>query len=275
MKDLKKDICNLLKETDDSLKIILSPIKDGTISTYKKKSTGNKYADKEIHQWNNRDFSLYLYDKLDKLSIPLNFKKVLYTTLHIPELTSLLKDANGYCDSLFLKNYIDYLFNNYKDNVIGSLIESDGRYVVNPKSLFNENFALSFIESYNHKNFSLDTKKNIYTDIIKSYELGVVRFILDFGIIIPINYVKSLDNIDVNLYSKEIIKELIKAKEPILNRILLKTEEMSPYPKGFSFQNYNKILEIVSKKRKVDLELKNILFTENLNFLEESNTKYE
>lgn len=212
-----------------------------------------------IDEWNTHDFFRYtseLYDKTFKRDGFWNLR-LGGASLEIKKLYDLLEGTFGFKTNLMVKDYIDYFFKyfakKYKSkngNFYFSQLRND-EVIVSFSSNYDFKKSMNDYLSKNNKNdvsHSLDLK-----DVNASYKVSTFSLLLNYGIIIPFNWLLLNKKIDKDIVIKRISDDLKKAvDENIIDVIIKKTEEYSPYPDWFVFKQAEYILELIGVKKKIN-----------------------
>lgn len=251
---LKKAVKKSDSEMNDNLKVksveLVGKKTPEERTGYDKINSSNFYIIKEnILDWSNKDFALYISKKFTEKYSEYWDVRIMGVTTYIGRIKESLFNLIGFCDNVTLKNYIDFFFYNYIDQV---KTEAGGKFFVS--SLKKSYIIESFLENYKYSP-SLPTKPIIIdkegikeNDLEKSYIIGNESMVLKYGIVLPINYLiikkayikeKAIDVINSAVRNIKNVSGL----EVIINR----TVDFSPYPKEFPFHDFNKVVFILGK----------------------------
>jgi len=236
--------------------VILEPDVIKYIS-YKDNRTKKYFKIKEnILEWSSRDFVLYAkdlyYKKYNKdcgLQIPMACKV-------INELKLDIENIFVSCHNILIKNYIDFFFDNYLDNIIGG--GKDFYF----SQLKNYDFITSFYNNYEdieEKNKIEKESTNILDEgMMESlYFLDSESFVYKYGIILSINWLINRQNLSAQKAKSKINRICKKAYcKKVFSIIEKSTEYFSPYPDWFKVKN-------VGSKVNVNIEFNNSNETEN------------
>jgi len=259
---LKKAVKKSNSEINDNLKIEPVELTGKKIPKerigYNKIRSNNFYIIKEnILDWSNKDFALYTSKKFSEKYSEYWDVRIMGVTTYIGRIKESLFDAIGFCDNITLKNYIDFFFDNYIDQIKS---ETGGMFFI--KSLRRSYIIEAFFENYKYspslpiKLIVIDKGSIKELDLEKSYLIGNESMVLKYGIVLPINYL-----IIKKLYSKEkaidVIGSAVRNIKNVsgLGVIINRTADFSPYPKRFPFNDFNEVVSILGKS---DLIKKNI-----------------
>jgi hypothetical protein len=253
--NIKKTILGAMKEVDG---LELYGETSAKSIEFKKIKKHNNEKNKTLLNWNNKDFALYILDSFKKkYSKELDFK-ILGVTLYICNIQSELVRLIGFCDNVVLKDYIDFYFDRWCSNMM-----PNNEFYIN--SLKNEKCIKDFGKNYNYReniNSKNIVEKDHKKEIDLSLQISLENLVLDYGIIISINYL-ILKKEDPKSAMRKVSEILIKHKNN-LKVILSKTKELSPYPEKLKFKKYKEYLAIISKL--IDSKIEDdVLFTNKKN----------
>lgn len=260
--DIKESIMSTIKvvNKDEKERQDLNILMDSSDTLFPKSKKQTSQKIKTISEWNNRDMSIYIKQKYKDMGINID-SKLLSLTLNMPKLLDLISQSVGFVDPIVFKSYVDFIFSSFKEEVYKKIYIKDSNNLLNPKSLFDVKFMHQFIEVFNYKDSESSKNNSIKDSIKKSSEKGVKNFILDYGIVIPLNWVYYTDKDNLNLYARKIAKEMVNMSNEEREKAIEKTESNSPYPKKFKIVDFEKITKVISSKIKKDVIINNVIFT--------------
>jgi hypothetical protein len=199
--------------------------------------------------WNNRDFAIYIKEKNEaKFGAywDLNFVGVV---TYVNRIKEKILSLFGFCDNLVFRDYIDFYFERWASYYR----EKNRDKIAYLKPMLHDHIVASFIDGYDYnrriKETSFGKKKEIpltneqfvgklKENLYKSYLLGLNSFLLEYGFVVPVNwlivekkmeYKKAIDCISVVLDKVN--------RSSIFNKIVESTNNYSPYPEWFPFKN--------------------------------------
>lgn len=237
----------------------------------KKRGIQDKVAD-----WNSLDFGLYLSKVYYK---KFTTRIGLYTRACESEMLILkdcLLEQLGEVDNFILKSYIDFYFESgYPEDSIRKY----GSFYIN--NMRNPSIILKFKKNYVKpdnkvisnlkKEDSLSVKES---DLETSYYLGNENLVLQYGIIIPINWLVMKKNYNI----KEAIELISKAyisliKKNLKDKVIEMTEKYSPYPSWLFYNDCENLLKHIENVTNDKLKIQ-IIFQDDIkgfDFLGEKN----
>jgi len=245
----KKDILSTLAEVEKLN--IYGDIKAKEIDFKDIKGKTNS-GKKDLQDWNNRDFAIYLLDSF-KNKYSRDHKCLLTgTTLYMPRVQSEISKAVGFCDNIVFKDYIDF----YYDKWASKFLQKSNEFFVN--TLKEESVLRDFAKNYSYRENIINDKQSLVQELESSYKISLENFVLDYGIIVSINWLIK-NNHDSKDAMRSVCNVILKNID-LIDSILLKTKKLSPYPESLKFKKYKEYLDIVSKKieRKIDHD---VMFT--------------
>jgi len=209
-----------------------------------------------ILEWSSRDFVLYAkdlyYKKYNKdcgLQIPMACKT-------INELKLDVENIFISCNNILIKDYIDFFFNNYLDNIIN---QGKDFYF---SQLKNYDIITVFYNNYGEIREKNKIDKNL-TNILNNkimeslYFLDKESFVYKYGIILSINWLIFKHSLTPGK-AKSSVNKICKIAyyKKLFNIIEKSTEQFSPYPDWFKVKK-------VGSKVNVNIEFNSLGETEN------------
>jgi len=255
-KDIKKDKRKKKKDIERKDGVILETDQIKYIN-YKDIRSRKYFEIKEnILEWSSRDFVFYAknlyYKKYNKdcgLQVPMACKT-------INELKSEIENIFISCNNILIKDYIDFFFDNYLENIINN----------------GKDFYFSQLKDYKiitvfYNNYGEVKKKNKISDEITDtldnkimeslYFLDKESFVYKYGIILSINWLIFKRNLTIKEAKKSVNKICkIAYYKKLFNIIEKSTEQFSPYP------DWLKVKKVGSKVN-VNIEFNSLEETEN------------
>ncbi|NJO65374.1 MAG: hypothetical protein HC836_46960 [Richelia sp. RM2_1_2] len=226
-------------------------------------------ASMNVEEWKNKDFALYLVEKIEEKygqSMDFNVPGIIIQINTLKD--KILKTKNiGQISNTLLKTYIDFYFSRFADR---GIVLKQG-FIFN--SLWNKGFLNTF-SSYLNKNGLLvkveesstitSEEERIIKEIESIYNLGLKDFVEEYGVILSINWILIVKRMPLVEAGVAITKAV---KEADCNKVKEQTQMQSPYPNFFEVKDYEKIFVNLSKITGFDFGvLKGIEFLENSKF---------
>ena len=217
----------------------------------------------DIDKWSNRDLVYYVMDLYSKKFYNTKFDQwdfgIPGCCLEINKIHDLLQDTFGMAPILMVKDYITYFFNYHIDRLVKRYGYFYFTHLKNAEAI--EYFYHHYDYKESLKKYKTQKEKKIETDhlsnedIEKSYELSVERLLVNYGIIISVNWLIMKKNLNY----KQAIQKTINGCQKIYNRrlfdtIKLSTEKWSPYPEWFIFTQIKSVLNIVDSSLKIKIQ---------------------
>ena len=258
---IKKSILDTLKEVEG-----LDVYGESTVKTidYNDIKSKRKHENKNLADWNNKDFAIYLLDCFRKKYSKDPNCLLTGTILYMGQIQTSISKSLGFCDNIVFKDYIDF----YYDKWASRILQNNKEFYIN--SLRNEQILKDFAKNYKYEEKLSSPKVNLEKDVESAYKISLETLVIDFGVIISINYLIK-NKIDSKQSMRNVAKALVNNRKIICN-ILEKTNSLGPYPNTLKFRKYKEYLAIVEKMvdQKLDYD---VLFTSkktNWNFLGET-----
>lgn len=173
------------------------------------------------------------------------------------KLKDSILDKMGFCDNVVLRDYIDFFFDRYAD------------YFISKKKIFifpflREDWVIDkFINSYDY-NESINNTSKIYKenhnydkkvesksisikDVEDSFLLSEERLIVDFGLVVAINWIAKKKNISIRDAIKSVYTNCLKiCRKNKFDAVIKSTERYSPYPDTVKFKQVDKLIEKIN-----------------------------
>ncbi|MFW6173917.1 MAG: hypothetical protein ACOC5T_09245 [Elusimicrobiota bacterium] len=220
-----------------------------------------KYSKKRIRdslkEWKNNDFAMYFLQQFYKNTDSEQQIRLLGMTMNFPYIRKSVKDVLGFCDNIVLKDYIDFFVLEW----LNFFINRDGkfrlRHVYDDKAIdafvseYNyERSLMSYLNSSEEKN---DVDKNI--DLESLYLSGGASLLLGAGLILPVNWLMEKKHFSYKKAHNYIASVLKKSYNDIIEDVLDKTEELSPYPTSFKVKKCDNIFEVAQKDKHREIDV--------------------
>lgn len=170
-------------------------------------------------------------------------------------------DLFGFCCNLIMRDYIDFFFSNYIDQVINL----DGAFYF--RHMRDEKVICEFYDGYNFpqsflqysESTKIGNKHLISNKVIKeSYMIGDTSLVSNYGIVISLNWLIKIKKISPT----DATRMVLAACRDLVNRgmvdvIKSATETYSPYSSLLLFKNPQLIMDRIDKNIKLDVEFDN------------------
>lgn len=225
----------------------------------------------DVFQWNNRDIAIYINEKYYKKFDKKWEVSLVGVTTQANRIKKVIFDILGFCDTIVVKDYLDYFFQFWVDfKVIGkeknlyfnSLLDKD----CVTEFLSNYNYAdrIKFYTSGGDSDYHGKMPSVKYEDIEQSYYLGIDSLVVDYGIIIAMNFLlKQGKDMDSSL--KLVLGAIKRVFRDSDSSVLLDiTNSYSPYSDKMIFKDHEKISKLVRNKFGKEVEF-NVVYLNNIN----------
>jgi len=214
----------------------------------------------DLIDWKNSDFTIYFIQQFRK-SIDEEWSgNRVSMILYFGRIIDKVSEVLGFCDNIVLKDYIDFFLKEWgmyywkkKGNFTLWYLRDDrplkdfvGKYDYNDS--FNKYIAS---KSPHKKN---ESKKEISKkEIEQCYLAGGENLILEYGLLIPLNWLVKYKNYSIEQSNSYIIGAFgFLYLNNSWDKVISKTEFFNPYPESFTIRD----CDIVFKKFDVNISLK-------------------
>jgi len=211
-----------------------------------------------LEEWGAFDFFLYA-EKIYKNKYSKQW--VLHIgggSLEINRIRNKFYDLFGFCCNLIMRDYIDFFFENYMDQMVDSDSGFYFRQMRNDKIIceFHEgyDFSQSFLQ-YSESEKQCD-KETISNDTIKeAYMISDTSLVSNYGIVISLNWlikVKKISPTDASRVVLSACREL--ESKGMIDVVKSATETYSPYPSSLLFKDPQIVMDKIDKNIKLEVE---------------------
>tara|TARA_Y100000310_G_C20629112_1_gene787611 strand:- start:704 stop:1606 length:903 start_codon:yes stop_codon:yes gene_type:complete len=224
----------------------------------------------DVFQWTNRDIALYITEKYYRKYQNNWDVSIVGVATHADRIKKCLFDILGFCDNVVIKDYLDYFFSYWAD-----LYVQGANKTLRFKSFLSSDPIDEFVDSYNYSErvqhyisgMDSDYEGNLpKVDINKidmSYRLGIDNLILDFGVIVAMNYLlkrgKEL-HMAIKLVSDAVVRICKDSDCSLVSEI---TNAYSPYSDKMIYKNSDEISSLVQSRIGREIPF-NITFLDNV-----------
>jgi len=232
-----------------------------------------------VLEWTNRDFAIYMkikYKEKYKEDWQLN---VINITLYFDKIKDEVLKIYGHCDNVIMRDYINFFFSRWSNYFKNKSKDK----ILYKKAFKNHEPLKDFVNCHDYKAsiqkiLKKDKKDNSQKEINdemmeKSYLLGDSNFILEYGLILTVNWLIVKRAYDIKKAVNYVANAFYKLhKKHISQYALNNTKKYEPYPDWFLFKKYNIILQVLNEKVKSNMSL-SINFVKDIkkfNFLRRS-----
>jgi len=208
-----------------------------------------------IVEWTNRDFAIYMKHKYYERYKENWDSNVINITVYIDKIKDEVENIYGHCDNIIMRDYIVFFFDRWADY----FKNKNKNKLLYKKNFKSEDVLKDFVEHYDYKGSVdkiLNKEKEFCTEdkfnnevMEKSYLLGDSNFVLEYGIILSVNWlilIRGYGLKDAVNYVANAFYKLYKKK--VAKKVLSNTKNFCPYPNWFIFKNYDIIIEVLNKK---------------------------
>lgn len=278
-KSKKKTRKKRKKSTESSVELI----SDGKARTVDfsqvKGSLRRSEARENVFDWNIKDVAFYIRSKYEKRYNSDWGHKTIGVCPELRRIHDRILDIYGHCDFLVMRDYIDFIFEEYIDRIVD---EAEGVFYL--RNLRNDIYIVSFSEVYDYKeSFERatrgETKKEYATEnfsissqsIEEVFCLSEDSFVMTYGIVVCIFWLircKEYTNNEAATRVLNICKRLYKKGD--FKFVKERTELLSPYHESINFPKMEQFLKNIDGRYKIDIEYKeNDIIKSKFKFLEE------
>jgi hypothetical protein len=228
------------------------------------RSKQDRRADYDLDQWSSRDFCLFIRE--------FHWKKVgddwelnwLASCQEVLKVKDYISDRYGFCDNVILKDYIEFFFSHYFDELYAwkniFYISYLTRDAAIEKFFSTYDYATSVQNLHISKKSAPPVKKTnkirLSDEAIEiAFLLSDEAFISDYGVIITVNWLigrRSFTNKDAARYVYVACCKLHKAGSII--SVQKSTTAFSPYPSWLPFQKAIQLIQKVDKQLLLQFE---------------------
>jgi hypothetical protein len=196
-----------------------------------KESAAKKYLSKDIVQWTRLDLRRYVCDKyLQKYGGLMSFAPALaFSALNAIQF-SISQQTKIECDNIGLKNYVDYFFEHFADDVIRKEKKGLTFYTLSYQKYINAYVSqLStrrHLESLAEPEPSLSAELNLKS-VQAAFKINPTRLLTKFGVLIAANFlvmVKKQTAEKAIFYINSALDKIHK------DEVVSATEKYNPYP---------------------------------------------
>lgn len=222
-----------------------------------------KSSDKPTSEWVTGDFvslARWLHYSRYKKDWDLNFRAACVEALHVRD---EIVDFYGFCDNVVFKDFIEFFFRYFADD----FIRKSKRFLF--VQMKNDKVLDRFFSEYDYrsridgKELKFENKTSMMQiskdNLQKSRALSLKRFILDFGLVICVNYEHIFMNKKPSMATKTIFDECRKIKKrngiDAIRGAVEVTELYSPYPSWLPFLSVDKLVKKIDSSLSVNIEI--------------------
>ena len=168
-------------------------------------------------------------------------------TIHMTNIRQKVVETIGHCDNIVLKDFLDFFLSDWLD----FLIDRYDRFF--PKQMWYDNILKDFAEKYDYKSsfdryynkvhVPTEIKGGILEGIEIAYLSGGMNLLIKYGMLLPLNWLISNKGFSMQEACDYISCIMAGCYGDIIEKIVEKTESMSPYPITFSEKNCDNIFK--------------------------------
>jgi hypothetical protein len=225
----------------------------------------------DVFQWTNRDIALYITEKYYKKYKNNWDVSIVGVATHVDRIKKCLFDILGFCDNVVMKDYLDYFFTYWAD-----LCVHGANKTLRFKSFLGSDPIDEFVDSYNYServqyyisgsdsDYEGNLPKVDINKIDMSYSLGIDNLILDFGIIVAMNYLLKKGK-PLNIATKLVSDAAVRiCKDSDYSLVAEITNAYSPYSNKMIYKNSDEISNLIQRRIGKEISF-NIAFLDNVN----------
>ncbi|HUU86590.1 MAG TPA: hypothetical protein VMX17_02405 [Candidatus Glassbacteria bacterium] len=221
----------------------------------------------DLSDWKNSDFTIYFIQQFRKsINEEWSVDRVAMI-LYFGRIFDKISEVFGFCDNIVLKDYVDFFLKEWamyywkkKGNFTLWYLRDDkplkdfiGKYD------YNDSFNKYVVSKNSHK--KNESKKEISKKKIEQcYLAGGESLILEYGLLIPVNWLVKYKNYTIEQANSYIIGAFgFFYSNSNWSKVVSKTEFFNPYPESFVIRD----CDIIFQKFNVDTNLKLTFSKEN------------
>jgi hypothetical protein len=215
--------------------------------TKKSKRVYSTELRENLLDWNNRDFALYIKNKIESKFRPNWGLKFMGVVTNLDKMKDKVQNYLGFCDNIAFKDFIDYYFKTY---AAIHQNKNENKMII-LKYMSYESVMESFVSSYDYNSSlkKLSKEKNTIVKIDNelqlsmkkidmSYLLGLNNFLLEYGIILVANWLSIEKKLDKEYITNAIEKCISRMNKISIKKIVDVTRSLSPYPDWFEIKTF-------------------------------------
>ena len=232
------------------------------VCSYDKIGKSKTIRDKNsLEEWGAFDFFKYARDKYNHKYSKQWDLNIGGSSLEINRIRDKFYDLFGFCCNLIMRDYIDFFFEYYMDNII----RKKGTFYFN--HMRKEEIMCEFYDGYDFSRSFFEYTRNIKKknkiyitnkEIQEAYLIGDTSLVSNYGIVISLNWliiVKKMSSREATKLVVEACKEL--TSKGLIDVIQNATELYSPYPSNLLFKSPQLVINKINKNIKLNVEFKN------------------
>ena len=219
----------------------------------------------EIVFWSANDFAYLIkqlhYDRMEK-DWNLNWLPACNSVLRVKD---KLVDVFGFCDNVMLKDYIEFFFTNYFNEIMRG---KDQFYI----EMMRYNIVLdTFVSTYDYESSATSACVNrtehmksekkikpLTMDAIETaFLLSDETLLYEFGLIVAINWLslrKGFETKDAAKYMYQVCHRIYQKKR--FAKVKRITEKLSPYPEWLLFKNVDALVKKIDSSLSISVAYK-------------------
>jgi len=218
-----------------------------------------KIVDKSnLEEWGAFDFFYYTEKKyINKYGSKMNLN-VGGNSVEINRIRDKFYDMFGFCCNLIMRDYIDFFFDNYMDQ----MLREDGNFFF--RQMRHEKIMCEFYDGYNFSQSFMrytESEKAERDDSLSgqaikdAYQIGDISLVSNYGIVISLNWLIKVKKISFTESARIVVnacRDL--AAKGMADVIKSSTEMYSPYPSSIIFKDPQLVMNKIDKGIKLSVE---------------------
>ena len=196
------------------------------------------------------------------------------SSLEINRIRDKFYDLFGFCCNLIMRDYIDFFFDNYMDD----LIRTEGEFFFN--HMRRDKMMCEFYDGYNFpQSFEKYTKsEKLYNKVFitsqevrEAFLIGDTSLVSNYGVVISLNWlivVKKMSALEATMLVVMACKDMF--NKGMINVVQNVTELYSPYPSNIPFKSPQLVMNKIDKNIKLSVEF---VDNDKLRFLQRKGDK--
>ena len=211
-----------------------------------------------LEEWGAFDFFLFAQKKYSQRYSRDWGLNIGGSSLEINKIRDKFYDLFGFCCNLIMRDYINFFFNNYIDN----MIQFSGQFYFS--QMKQDKIMCEFCNSYNFSQSFLqysegekiENNDSISSKEIKeAYNIGDTSLVGNYGIVISLNWLVKVKKMKIDDAARLVLdacREM--ASKDMMGVVISSTESYSPYPSYLSFKNPQAVVNRIDKNIKLNVE---------------------
>jgi len=234
-----------------------------------KKPRKHREIRENLLEWKNNDFSMYMSQIYIKKYNDVWQFSLINITMYLDKIKDKLDGVLGFCDNITFKDYIDYFFSVWADDYKKGMLTLKSFIYSTPIRAFASQYNYrERVKEYNQLH-EQSAKSAIFVSnkrLREAFLLGSEHFVLEYGLILPINWLVVCDDRELKEAANYVAKAMYSLyQKGRIDDVFTATKKYSPYPKWLFFKDHKILINSLQKKTGNNFSLE-IKFTGNKGF---------